>query len=852
MQVIVSHVNTDFDALASIVAANKLFPDAQMVLANEQNKQVRQFLSIYRDVFHFVSPNNVAWEDVTELILVDEASLTRASLQREKLPTENIHVTLYDHHPRKTTDVNPQQGVVKRVGSTATILVQELEKKNLQINELEATLFGLGIYSDTRSFTNSNTTAEDFAAAEYLKRQGMNLAIVQRFNSDVFQSKEPEMISELLQVATTHQYEGLEIIVCAKQYDEHYSGLSTLTQKLLQITNSDALITIAQMKNNVYIVGRAHTNRVNLLPLMTAWKGGGHEKAASANVKHGDFAQIVEKVTEQLAMIVKPAVTARQMMTSPVKTVAPETTIDEATELMYRYGHTGFPVIEHDQLVGIVTRRDMEKASYHGLGHAPVKAYMSTNVLQVGPDATAEEIQEKIIEHNIGRLPVVRDGRLLGIISRTNIIEILHKKADTGLLRQSNVAEALAEQLSQSSYEILKQVSAVATTEDVRAFLVGGMVRDLLLGKSNEDIDIVVEGDGIVFAKKLKQSYAGDVITHEKFGTATWTTTKGVEIDIASSRLEFYTRPAVLPDVERSTFNEDLQRRDFTINAIAIHLNDDSFGDIVDPFRGQKDLRDQTIRTLHNLSFVEDPTRILRGIRFETRFGFSMDEQTEQLAIESMPKIKELSARRLMNDLTTLFSEGNTEEKMKRLFELSFWEQYSIDNERESSSIKQLKHFNRLIETHEIAKQLVVFLQFIIPFSQARTLNEAEPFALTKSERKCLQEIIELQDEAVLREHGTIGEKHYTLKDFSEEALLFMSAQLSNKTRETIVRYVNKREQLKPLLTGADLKQLGLKPGSYYSRILLSVEERVLDDKITTKAEALAWVKENANEFINR
>src|SRR5699024_280808 len=154
----------------------------------------------------------------------------------------------------------------------------------------------------------------------------------------------------------------------------------------------------------------------------------------------------------------------------------------------------------------------------------------------------------------------------------------------------------------------------------------------------------------------------------------------GIMIDITSSRLEYYERPAALPDVEISTLNEDLQRRDFTMNAMGIYLTGDRFGELVDPFYGAKDLQAGKIRILHNLSFVEDPTRIFRAVRFEARFGFLMDQQTEHFAAQAMPGVKDLSANRILYEMKKMFSEISAEQIIKRLFELGFWQQYGIEN----------------------------------------------------------------------------------------------------------------------------------------------------------------------------
>src|SRR5699024_4607163 len=379
---------------------------------------------------------------------------------------------------------------------------------------------GLGIYTDTGSFTFSNTTARDFRTAAYLLTCGMQIEMVQRFSGEMLESGQQELLNELFLRMKNYHVEGLHIVVSAYDYDTFQKGLATVTQKLLEVTEADAIITVVGMKKRVFIVGRARSERINLLPLLKKWHGGGHEQAGSASVKNGNYEVVFRDVVQQLSLIFKPALTAKDMMTTSVKTISPDATIEEAGQLMYRYGHSGFPVVKDSELVGIITRRDLEKANHHGLGHAPVKAYMSTEVMTIEPETTEEEIQQITIERDIGRLPVISKGKLVGIISRTNIIEAMHRRVQNDTVLSSsqvlvqNVSKMMKTQLPNDVYSLLLMISESAKKAEVQVYLIGGIVRDLFLQKENHDIDIVVEGDGIYFAKKVQKVYGGEVTLH--------------------------------------------------------------------------------------------------------------------------------------------------------------------------------------------------------------------------------------------------------------------------------------------------------------------------------------------------
>src|SRR5699024_5092666 len=303
-------------------------------------------------------------------------------------------------------------------------------------------------------------------------------------------------------------------------------------------------------------------------------------------------------------------------------------------------------------------------------------------------------------EHNVGRLPVIENGNVVGIVTRTNIIEKIHEQLtpydDNGSITElkDNIEEEMAAQLPGHIYDILQEISEIATKNNTKVYLIGGIVRDILLEKPNDDVDIVVEGNGITLAKQLHEAYGGKLTTHEQFGTASWQHPSSLEIDIATSRLEYYDRPASLPDVEDSTLQQDLYRRDFTINAMGICLNKEHFGQLVDPFAGQVDLYNETIKVLHNLSFVEDPTRILRAIRFETRFAFKMDEQTENLALNYIEQMKDVSEQRIIDEVKRMFEEEDVVRAMERLYEVNFWQQYM--SEQEGANEQALLHADKL------------------------------------------------------------------------------------------------------------------------------------------------------------
>ncbi|WP_158231911.1 MULTISPECIES: CBS domain-containing protein [unclassified Sporosarcina] len=856
MQIITSHVNTDFDALASMIAAKKLYPDAQLIISDKLESRVQRFLNIYRDVFDFVPSAQVDWEQVTEMIIVDVASLSRIGKLPDDFDASKRKIIVYDHHQKDENDVQYDEGLVELTGAAVTLLIEEIRKQNIAISSFEASLFGLGLYTDTGNFTYANTTVRDMKAAAYLLEQGMSLEMVGSFAEETLTSEQQDLLDQLLTHTEIHEVDGLEIAVSTHELDHFVNGLALITTKVLGVKGTDAVITVVKMKNSVFIVGRASSERITLQPILKKLGGGGHKHAGSATVKKGDKEAILEDIHSSLETMLRPAITAKELMTSPVKTLTPDTTIEEAGHRMYRYGHSAYPVVENERLVGLITRRDLDKANHHGLGHAPVKAYMTTKMYTIGPEASLEEIQELVIKHNIGRLPVIEDGEIVGIVTRSNIIQVLYSDmtADKKVANtppSNELIKRMKKHLSEEALQLLKDIGVTASRIDMPVYLIGGIVRDILLDKPNFDIDIVAEGNGIELANRLMETHGGDVLEHESFGTATWNTPSGLSIDLVSSRLEYYEQPAALPEIETSVLGDDLQRRDFTINAMAIRLNAEVFGELIDPFGGQNDLREKKIKILHNISFVEDPTRIFRAVRFEQRFGFSMDEQTEKLALESIDKVIHLSPQRMNEEMIRLFTEGSPQEVIRRLFELNVWQQFGVHEKQLDASVATAEHLEQIyneqvrkITNLQVAEKPSWFNYFLLPFYCNDSLYAVEKFTLRKNRKKLLEEIMALQRQEQWNEFTQIGDYHLFLHDYSDEAILFILVADQVPHQESFIEYLYHRNKLQNYLNGGDLVKAGLKPGPNFSKILLHLEVSQLNGDVSSKEEADQWLEE--------
>ncbi|GAW93908.1 CBS domain-containing protein, partial [Calderihabitans maritimus] len=585
--------------------------------------------------------------------------------------------------------------------------------------------------------------------------------------------------------------------------------------------------------------------------------GGGHRKAGAASLKGQPLEAVMARLPSVLSSKIRPLFTARQIMSQPVKTVTPETLIQDAGKVMLRYGHSGLPVVENGVVVGIISRRDVDLAERHGLGHAPVKGYMKRKVVTISPDTTLPEIQQLMVRHDVGRLPVVENGQLIGIVSRTDLLRWLHgtddfKRFETLFPIQCSLpgppdVKSLLLNLPGNIYRLLRQIGGQGDELEYSVFVVGGFVRDLLLGVPNCDLDIVVEGDGIKFAERLAGKLGGYTRPHEQFKTALVILPDGLKIDVATARIEYYEYPAALPTVEVSSLKQDLYRRDFTINAMAVQLNLHSFGKLIDYFCCYSDLKEGLVRVLHNFSFVEDPTRIIRALRFEQRYGFSIEEQTLALLQKAVRerRLAQLSDARLWDELFLVLKEDEPARVLCRMGELGIWDQIVPQIQWDENTEKVVLNVESLLKELEqkglphVERWLVYFMALVHKLEEVQVEELGKRFSLRKKEINVLRKVLEAPEvlKSLPASEPTLGRLHKLLHEFPAEAILFAAASFTGKLRELLLDYLARRDRVELVVDGLDLRQLGLPPGPLYGEIFLELEAALLEGKAGRKKE---------------
>jgi tRNA nucleotidyltransferase (CCA-adding enzyme) len=872
LTVITTHMNADFDAFASMLAAKKLYPDALVVFPGSQEKNLRDFFvksMVY--MYDIVKIKDIDLNSVGRLILVDTRQASRIGKFATIVHRPGLEVHIFDHHPPMPDDLSGSVEVTQMTGATVTILTRILRDKRIPVSPEEATIMALGLYEDTGSFTFTSTTEDDYHAAAYLLSKGANLNVVSDIIIREMTPEQVTLLNDMIQGLTRHIVNGIDVAVSSVSCDNYIGDFALLVHKLKDMQNLDVLFALASMENRVYMVARSRLQEVDVGKIAMAFGGGGHPSAASASIRGQTLIQVEEKLFGLLNQFINPKQSARDLMSAPVIHVEPAVTLKEAHDLLTRYNVNVLVVLESDNVLGIISRQVTEKAIHHKLEHVPVHEYMTTEIGTVSPDATLSEIQEKIIGNQQRLLPVVENGRVLGVITRTDLLNVLvseparipefavESKEWRANVRERGMAKFLRERLPKEVIELLMAVGSVADSLGYNAYAVGGFVRDIFLYQENLDTDVVIEGDGIEFAKALAASLGGRVRAHEKFRTAVVILTNGRKIDIATARLEYYKSPGALPTVETGSIKLDLYRRDFTINTLAIKLNPGKFGTMIDFFGAQKDLKRNLIRVLHNLSFVEDPTRVFRAVRFEQRFGFRIGKLTSALIENAvrMDFFRKLSGRRLFSELRQILEEDRPVMALHRLHEFNLLKVihpkivYDSAMEALLHSVEKVLTWHNLLFLEEPCREWMVYLLALMrSFDQGARVALCDRLELTPrygkvfiDEKTKADECLKWMAPSQILKNSDLYRK---LCPFHIETLLYMMASTTHKSiKRAVSNYITQLRSTTTLLDGNYLKEIGFKPGPIYREILDRLLDARLNGEVKTLLDEVEFVRKN-------
>lgn len=872
MNLIVTHDHADFDALAAAVAAAKVYPGSIIVLPEPLHANVRSFVNLHRDLLP-LHESGQPLKTPSTAVIVDTRKKSRLGPYLDTvLQAKKIYI--YDHHPPGEDDLEGHEEVVNYLGATTTLLVEKIRKQNLPLSRLEATLLVLGIYEDTGCLTNSSTTPRDVAAAAYLWAAGLQSELIQEYLRSPLTTAQKALLEKLVRDSEYYRLRQRRLLISSASMDEYVRGAAGLFRYLQDMEEVDLAVILVQMEQSVYLAARSLSDDLNLTALLAPLGAKGHRAAVSASFNNSTLSEIKQRLLDLLEQFTPPAITVRQAASSPVEQINSHCLVDQASEFLYEKGISGCPVMEENRLAGIISRRDLQKALRSGLGHAPVKAFMRRPVITAAEDDSLTAARRLMAEKNIGRLPVLDSGgRLTGIITRSDIMRSLYNLdrrlrpaagsevviRDPGrpaIIGVENLAPLISQKLPIKLQSMLLTIGQRAAGGESKVYLVGGLIRDLLLGfPAPQDLDFVVLPDAIAFARELERFFKGKLKIFPQFGTASLFIDNQLRLDLVTARRELYTSPAALPQVESSSLRSDLYRRDFTINTLACSLMPDNFGRLFDYFGGCEDLSRGVIRSLYNLSFVDDPLRILRAVRFEVRFGFTVEENTRALMKKAIKNkvLDKLSRQRLNNELSLVYREEDPLQVLQKLADLGaipslyyraqpgYQTWARLGRVREALLWSSRRQWARLPD-HELV-YLSALLYDLEPEVRSAIMIRLQ-FSRDRTDRvlsSCRFAPDLLND--LSGDNLSFSAIVNRLDLLPGETLVLLYALAPDrKIKDILMLYLDSLKQVRPRLKGDDLKQIGLKPGPLYKQVLDKLKEAALDGKVRTSAEEREYV----------
>jgi tRNA nucleotidyltransferase (CCA-adding enzyme) len=873
----------DFDSLAAQFAVTKLYPTARMVLSFPIFGNVREYLTLYRSNLPIVQIKYVDLEQISRLFIVDCQHAERLEPLVRKMIDEKRPYAIFDHHDLADDGLGQgaqQDSIIEPVGAATTLLVERIIKKKIALSPFEATLLLIGIYEDTGCLTYSGTTSRDAECVAHLLKNRADLNVANEYMRAKLSDEQISLLQEVIQSAKVLDLSGNRVVIASADRADYVDGLASLTRKLMELESANAAFSIVEMRDRVHIVGRSDTPALDVRAIVRQFSGDGHAGAGSAVVKGSPLQKVVESLTEAVKKSVRPEITAKELMVSPVRTIRSDVTMDEAGRIMIRYGVDGLIVSEESGVVGVISRRDVDQAVHHKLSHAPVSGFMSRPIISVKPETPLSEMQRLMIRNDIGRLPVLDESNhLLGLVSRKEVLINLY--GDMGTLpmmaapvgsnggskfpdvisdRQERVIDLYdrLQGLDEDNRWLFHAIGEVAAKNDMVAYAVGGSVRDLLLGLEHFDVDFVVEGSAITLAEKLVESYPTKfemASKHDRFQTAAvvFRDKESRQVDLSTARSEFYEYPAALPTVEPSGLEQDLFRRDFTINALALCLNPDRFGTLIDLFNGLEDLHNRTIRILHQFSFIEDPTRIVRAARFASRFGFTLEKSTAEQAKRaiSMGIFDNLGGIRIKDELKRILDSPERLLGLDILAKLGAKLRY-LDEELEygTPEKKLIRRAEQLLSRFSVEEPWLVYLAVLLGrLTPERVQNVLTRLHLASEDKaivtKGLGLIAALAGKGKNLKRSEIYELLHGMSDTSL-AVAACQARPGSVVRRMIRIYFEELKHIHTLLSGRDLINMGFEEGPPIGKALEALLNAKLDGLVTTKKDELNFIAKQA------
>jgi len=830
MILVTTHDQADFDSAAGALAASLLHPGALISFPGAKMPAVHAYLTARPGLLPERRARDLDLAAVRTLIVVDTQAADRLGRFGALLSRSDLEIVVYDHHPPLPLPER-RRVHVEEVGAVTSLLALRLRAAQIAPTPAQATLMLLGIHEDTGGLLYAGTRPQDHEAAAWLLRCGADLGEVAEVRARALTPEQVDLQHALLHDARPHAVGTREVVVATAASPRFVPDAARLVQELAEGLAARRLVALMRMEDRVVLVARSRARDFDAARLAAAFGGGGHAAAASAVLRGRTLAEARAAVLEALHEALPRERTAEEVMTAPLFTLPAETSVQEGVATLNRYRLNVLPVVRRGRVVGALTRQVADVALGHGLGDRAVADVAAAEVPIVSPSTGLEEVRRRLLSGGHRFVLVGEDpGQVRGIVTRAELLRGLHRaaagEAPEDGVEGEDLGPLLAERLPAGTVAFLRRAGILAEGAGMHAYLVGGVVRDVLLGLPVEDLDLVVEGDAVSLAGALAQELGGRARTHPAFGTAVVEAPGSARIDLATARTEHYPRPGALPRVVPGGLRQDLFRRDFTINAMAVSVGRDNFGELVDPFGGRADLKQGRIRVLHGLSFLEDPTRAFRAVRFAARLDFVLADETVHLlrVARREDAFSRLSASRLSREIERLLGERRLVRVARTLAALRLLEALHPGLRLTRKGKARLERTEEVLAWARLAPEAPAVRGWILPLAIL-----LEPLPAPAREAALRRAVARPGDRALLltaperaagvitrlarRGEGDAGVHAACREEASEVVLLAMVLAPREESRALLARYLTVLRNARPDVTGRDLLRQGVPQG---------------------------------------
>jgi len=428
MNIAFGHTNMDFDCLGSLILIKKLFPDYRLVKSSRIHPGTQSIFDFYDNYFDFLEPKELTGEIIDNIIIVDTCTASRVSEYFSHIRNSNPAILIFDHHQIEACDILGARIEGKALGANTSYLGKMAMERGIVLKPEEATIALAAIYADTGRLIYENVSIEDFEVSTWLFNMGASLRLVKSFLDTVKEDRQIAVLNQLR--PQLHSIQGNMILLSYIELMENVAGLSAVVEKIMEIQNPDAYFAVffVPKDKTIFLIARSQMGKIDLHGLLSAYGGGGHQTAASAKISGRDGQVFYEEFLSYLNDSLEPAARARDIMTKNVFTIHETTSLLDASMYLERVDLTAVPVVDKNgDVSGFISLRDIMKGRKQGRMQAPVKAYMSKPPITVGSMATIRELERIFYKHKISHLPILEEGKLMGIVTRWDYLHF-HKQ----------------------------------------------------------------------------------------------------------------------------------------------------------------------------------------------------------------------------------------------------------------------------------------------------------------------------------------------------------------------------------------------------------------------------------------